>query len=709
MACGSERHLLSFGHEFRGAGFSRMTSDSRGVRIAVALCVVGATLGCKRAAREERLVPSARLATPAPSASDKVESDVVSRASEAFDAGPPVLASTKVDGAALRKRHIERLKTDRSPVTVLAGESALELGQRICEAVVPARPKWTPILVKPNICGFDGFKNPEKSGDDGVTGRITDAEFVRGVLRCLKARGHTRVTIAEGCGNSHEHWKKAIAVSGFEAMASEEGVPLVAMDDDGVYDRVGDQPGKPLAISGIERTRVPTLLMPKILAETLERGLFISAPKLKAHRYSVVSLGIKGMQGTVMRSEASPAYNQKWRMHEELKAYLSARRHKQPEDRAQYVASLELFAERMLDVLEISLPDVVLVDGAPAVAGDGFQKLRVLPGKIAIGGTNPVLVDRVGSQYLGLWDNAALAAQLGGHRGSPLIEFAARRYGVDWKTLSLTGDGVSRLKEPRPVFFKAIAPFTIEGDQAIVSATPSASSAPSADVVSTPSVASANPTPSAAPATERPSAHAARAAHAPVIDGRFEPIWQKAPVVAWDTDYAGESTGIATQARFLWDENALYAWFELKSTDLNVDSSFPLSSERPKLYQEDCVELFLAPDAARPKHYYEIELGPLGHFADLEVDRERKSHDVDWSSQLQVAATHSAERRTASIEARLGARDITSALRAGARLPFALYRMEGKGKRKYLAWSPPRTKKPNFHVPEAFGTLIVDG
>jgi hypothetical protein len=34
--------------------------------------------------------------------------------------------------------------------------------------------------------------------------------------------------------------------------------------------------------------------------------------------------------------------------------------------------------------------------------------------------------------------------------------------------------------------------------------------------------------------------------------------------------------------------------------------------------------------------------------------------------------------------------------------------MEGTSPRHYLAWSPPRTPKPDFHVPEAFGTLILD-
>jgi uncharacterized protein (DUF362 family) len=539
--------------------------------------------------------------------------------------------------------------------------------------VVPERAKEAPVLVKPNLCGFDGFKNPAKAGgDDGVKGRVTEVEFTRGVVRCLKARGHQRITVADGCGNSHEHWLKAVEISGYTAMAAEEKVPLVALDDDGVFDKQGAMPGKPLAIKGIEQTKVPTLLMPKLLAEVLEHGMFITVPKIKAHRYSVTSMAIKGMQGTVMRSEATPAYNQKWRMHDELKPYLKARKNKEPEDRAAYVKSLELFAERMVDVLEISLPDVVLAEGVPAMSGDGFQNIRKVPGGVAIGGTNPVLVDRVGAEYLGLWNNAELAKQLGGHRTSPLIELAAARHGIALQAPELVGDGVALLKEPRPVFFKAIAPFSLPA------------------------------------APEPPLAHAKRATTPPTIDGQVDAVWSTAPAVTWQTDYAGAPSGISTSARFLWNEQALFVLFELSGAGLNVDQSFPVQSERNKLYEEDCVELFLAPDAKRPDHYYEVELGPLGHFFDLEIDKANKSSRVEWSSQLEVKTSAVPERHTAVIEARLAASELTAALKPGARLPLALYRMEGKAPRRYLAWRPPRTAKPNFHVAEGFGVLAVD-
>jgi hypothetical protein len=223
--------------------------------------------------------------------------------------------------------------------------------------------------------------------------------------------------------------------------------------------------------------------MPQLLAETLEHGLFISVPKLKAHRYSVVSMGIKGMQGTVMRCEGAPAYNQTWRMQEELKEYLGERKRREPEDRGKYVRSLELFAERMVDVLKSRGPT---------------QALR-------------------------------------------------RR-------------------------LRRAVPFT------------------------------------------RPATTTA------LLRGRAGPA-----------------------------------------------RPFSRSGDRPREQLVTC-------------------------------------RMVEWSR----VEDDSRCARTAVIEARLSAPEVVTVLRAGARLPLALYRMEGKEPRRYLAWRPPLTAKPNFHVPDGFGVLVVD-
>jgi uncharacterized protein (DUF362 family) len=650
--------------------------------------------------RPRKATPDAGMSSPTASAASAAPSssaDVTSHASPSAweDAGPAVVTGEgAVDGDALRARNRARLATDTSPVVVLQSHDAhpaFDLGKRLCEAVVPVKPPATPILLKPNMGGFEWFKDPVKSGgDDGLKGRTTDPEFVRGVVRCLRARGHDHVTIAEGWGATHADWEQLVRMSGYAKMAAEEHVPLVALDDDGVFDAQGDKPGKPLAITGMEKTHVPTLLMPNLLADTLAHGMFISLPKIKAHRYGVFSLSVKGMQGTVDLSDGAPAFHQKWRMHIELGPLLKAKKGEM--DRAAYVASLETFADRIADVLEVEAPDVVLAEGAPAMGGDGFSQFWPSKESFAVGGTNPILVDRIGGQLLGLWDNADLARELGGHATSPLLETAAKRFGVDLAAPAVTGDGAGLLATVRPVHFLGMAGFTIHSD-----ATPSLTPAQIGALGEPP------------PPVVRPVAHAAALGDgAIVIDGKGDDApWSRAKPVSWETDYAGVPTGTATRARFVYAPAGLYALFEIQDTGLHADRTRPTDVPRPKLYEEDCVEMFLTPDPAHRRRYFETELGPFGHFLDVSVDLDHTS-DTTWSSGARIGTTRDASARTATIEALLTAPEIATVLASGARLPLALYRMEGTSPREYLAWSPPRTPRPNFHVPEAFGTLVLD-
>ncbi len=591
--------------------------------------------------------------------------------------GTPSISNGTLDGDALRRKHRARIAADDSPVTILHGSSARDLGQRICEAKVPRVPADTPILLKPNIGGFDWFKDPAKNdGDDGVHGRTTDPEFVRGVVRCLKARGHTHITVAEGWGARHEDWVKLVKVTGYDVMTHEENVPLVAMDDDGVFDVEGDKPGSMLKVSGMDKSGVPTLLSPKLLAEALTRGMFISLPKIKAHRYAVYSLAIKGTQGTIALSDASPAYKQKWRMHRELNPYLEARAKNIPEDRAAYVKSLETFAERIADVLEINTPDVVLAEGAPIMQGDGFQKLYPLHDRVAVGGTNVVRVDRIAAEMLGAWNRPELARELGGHATSPLLESAAKRFGVDIAMRpSVDGDGRALLDAPRPYHFVGMAPFTVDVEAA------------------------------------HPSVHAAALGQDAIrIDGTGdEPAWLRATPATWSTDFRGGATSATTHARFLWSTGALYALFEVEGTGLNVDASKPVNVDRARLYDEDCVEMFLAPQGKYARKYDEIELGPRGHFLDLRVDRLTRAGDALWSSGVEVKTHADESAHRAVIEARIPATDIAKAMNPGTSIPLGLFRVEGAGaKRVYLAWNPAHTDGPDFHVFEALGELVID-
>jgi hypothetical protein len=200
-----------------------------------------------------------------------------------------------------------------------------------------------------------------------------------------------------------------------------------------------------------------------------------------------------------------------------------------------------------------------------------------------------------------------------------------------------------------------------------------------------------------APAVEKPIAHAAPLGDGTIaIDGKGDDAaWSRATAVSWDTDYAGVPTGTVTRARFLHAPAGLYALFEMQGTGLHTDRSKPTDVPRPKLYDEDCVEIFFTPDPSHPHRYFETELGPFGHFLDVAVDLDTHGSDTTWSSRARIGTTQDATAHTATIEALLAAPEITAALIAGARLPLALYRMEAAS--------------PNFHVPAAFGTLVVDG
>jgi hypothetical protein len=381
-------------------------------------------------------------------------------------------------------------------------------------------------------------------------------------------------------------------------------------------------------------------------------------------------------------------------MHRELGPLLE----KGKMNRKAYVASLEMFAERIADVLEVEAPDVVLAEGAPAMGGDGFGHMWPSQESFAVGGTNPILVDRIGAEMLGLWNNAELAKELGGHATSPLLETAAKRFGVDITGPAVTGDGASLLETPHPVHFVSMAGFALHSDRA-----PPLTSAQIGALETSHAT-----TP--APPGDKPVAHATPIGTATLtVDGRGdEPLWSRVTPVTWDTDYAGNTTGTVTHARFVYATDGLYVLFDLAEAGLNTDRSRPVDAPRAKLYEEDCVELFFTPDAARANHYFEIELGPFGHYFDIDVDRDRHTSETSWSAGARIGATEDAKAHTATIEVKLTAPDIVHALTPGVRLPLALYRMEGEHPRQYLAWSPPRTPKPDFHVPAAFGSLVLD-
>ena len=101
---------------------------------AVLLSLTALTFGCAKkadvsgrgapakAASAAPRSPASASALPAAASPGPSDADTVSQASPVYDAGAAAVAVglEQVDGAKLRQQHIERLKQDRSAVTVLA-------------------------------------------------------------------------------------------------------------------------------------------------------------------------------------------------------------------------------------------------------------------------------------------------------------------------------------------------------------------------------------------------------------------------------------------------------------------------------------------------------------------------------------------------------------------------------------------------------------
>ncbi len=218
--------------------------------------------------------------------------------------------------------------------------------------------------------------------------------------------------------------------------------------------------------------------------------------------------------------------------------------------------------------------------------------------------------------------------------------------------------------------------------------------------------------PSPSTSTSTSGLVAVRASVAPVLDGSLDDdAWRDAPVIAITSDYAGGPVASpTTEIRLAWDAGALYIAFDASFDAPLTAPEGPAASEEAHLYAYDVVELFVDADPATPRSYREIELGPRGHFLDIAVDLDARPHgDVSWSSGLAHAERIDDDTHRFVIEARLPA----SALGLGALEPRALrvglFRITGHAPapRLFLSRFPTGTARPQFHVPERFGTLTL--
>ncbi|MEM1540112.1 MAG: DUF362 domain-containing protein [Candidatus Bathyarchaeia archaeon] len=198
-----------------------------------------------------------------------------------------------------------------------------------------------PILIKPN---YIVAKHPS-------TGMTTDSRVVEGVVKFLNEHLVSDLIIGEGSGWADTF--EAFKVAGVDKVAEKWNVKLVDLNKDRF---VEVYPPNPLALRRV------------IVAETALKSCIVSVPKLKIHRLTVVTLGIKNMMGAL----ASKGLLHNGNLHENIADLASALK-----------------------------PSLTVIDGI--IAGEGHETNgRPVEMNLVIAGADPVAVDAVGAAVMGV-------------------------------------------------------------------------------------------------------------------------------------------------------------------------------------------------------------------------------------------------------------------------------------------------------------------
>jgi len=172
----------------------------------------------------------------------------------------------------------------------------------------------------------------------------------------------------------------------------------------------------------------------------------------------------------------------------------------------------------------------------------------------------------------------------------------------------------------------------------------------------------------------------------------------------WDGAPAPESRH--SEARILWTESYLLVRFMCRQEEPVIVSPAPQTERKTdRLWDRDVCEIFISPEARTPERYFEFEASPAGEWIDLEIvfTSQGRKTNFEFHSGMKTAATILDDQLM-----------ITIAVPWSVHLPkpnvgdvwrVNLFRCIGAGDERFLAWQPTFTQEPNFHVPQAFGSL----
>lgn len=186
-------------------------------------------------------------------------------------------------------------------------------------------------------------------------------------------------------------------------------------------------------------------------------------------------------------------------------------------------------------------------------------------------------------------------------------------------------------------------------------------------------------------------------------------VWEGLPEMRLVETVTGSAPAMETRVRAFYDPAAAKLYFRFACADDEAHSDYTERDE--PIYNQDVLEVFLC-DGGDLHRYKEFEVSPFNVQFDADIAYHaphRTTIGLAWNLAGWRSETSSEPERgelTSVWEMPLYGLDHVP--QTGEKWRMNVYRIDHSARGMELsAWSP--TGKPNFHVPERFGTLVFCG
>lgn len=195
-----------------------------------------------------------------------------------------------------------------------------------------------------------------------------------------------------------------------------------------------------------------------------------------------------------------------------------------------------------------------------------------------------------------------------------------------------------------------------------------------------------------------------------IAAGEFDhAAWENCEPLKIDHFWSGDPAPASrhAEARLCWSDEALHVRFVGEQHEPLIVADNPITDRKTLgLWDRDVCEIFLAPDPAHPERYFEFEAAPTGEWVDLGIVVTPTGRETDWDFNSGMTTASKLEGDKLTVGIRIPWSEAIPKPAKGDVWRVNVFRCVGpEAPDRYLAWRPTRAPEPNYHVPEAFGTL----